>query len=147
MISKSLSSVAIRGNVWKIHCAKSVRIGSYSGPHFRDTEYFLIQSECGKMRTRRTLNTDTFHAVIWAASITWLPRNNLFPRSMVYSSISNSKLWNPTFQCMGIFRLAIIHLRESPTFKTTHVKDNCASPCNIVKERSTRTWFINETQG
>ena len=50
------------------HCAKGVRIRSYSGPDFSafglNTErYFLrIQSKCGKMRTRITLNTDTFHA-------------------------------------------------------------------------------------
>ena len=43
----------------------------YSGPHFHafglNTERYsvslCIQSECGKMRTRITPNTDTFHAV------------------------------------------------------------------------------------
>ena len=51
------------------HCVKSVRIRSYSGPHFPafglNTEYVSlhIQSECGKMRTGITPNTDTFHAV------------------------------------------------------------------------------------
>ena len=50
---------------------KSVRIRSYSGPHFPvfglNTERYSvslrIQSECGKMRTRITPNTDTFYAV------------------------------------------------------------------------------------
>ena len=54
-----------------IHCAKSVRIRSYSGPYFPafgvNTErYFVslrIQSECGIMRTRITPYTDTFHAM------------------------------------------------------------------------------------
>ena len=54
-----------------LHCVKSVCIRSYSGPHFpaigMNTErYFVslrIQSECGKMRTRITPNTDTFCAV------------------------------------------------------------------------------------
>ena len=49
-------------------CVKSVRIQNYSGPHFpafglnteSDTR---IQSECGKMRTRITPNTDTFYEV------------------------------------------------------------------------------------
>ena len=53
------------------HCVKSVRIRSYSGPHFPafglNTERYgvslCIQSECGKMRTRITPNTDTFHAM------------------------------------------------------------------------------------
>ena len=57
------------------HCVKSVRILSYSGPYFPafglNTERYsislCIQSECGKMRTRITPNTDTFHAVKVAA--------------------------------------------------------------------------------
>ena len=55
-----------------IHCVKSVHNRSYSGPHFPalglNTERYSlslhIQSECGKMRTRITLNMDTFYAVI-----------------------------------------------------------------------------------
>ena len=47
------------------HCIKSVCIRSFSDPYFTafglNTE--LIQSECGKIRTRKTPNTDTFHAV------------------------------------------------------------------------------------
>ena len=45
---------------------KSVRIQSYSGPHFPafglNTEKvsLRIQSKCGKIRTRITPNTDTF---------------------------------------------------------------------------------------
>ena len=50
------------------HCVKSVRIWSYSGPHFpafglnteRYGESLRIQSECGKIRTRITPNTNTF---------------------------------------------------------------------------------------
>ena len=45
-----------------IHCLKSVRIRSYSGPHFPAFR-LRIQSECGKMRTRIIPYTDTFHAV------------------------------------------------------------------------------------
>ena len=55
-----------------LHCVKSAGIRSYSGPHFPafglNTERYKvslrIQSECGKMRTRITPNTDTFHAVL-----------------------------------------------------------------------------------
>ena len=50
---------------------KSVRIWSYSGPHFpalglnkeRYSVSLRIQSECGKIRTRITPNTGTFHTV------------------------------------------------------------------------------------
>ena len=47
-------------NLVLFHCVKSVYIRSYSGPHFPSLR---IRSECGKMRTRITPNTDTFHAV------------------------------------------------------------------------------------
>ena len=68
-------STSLQGSKWAItmrpHCIKSVRIRSYSGPHFptfgldRDkcSVSLRIQSECRKMRTRITPNTDTFHAV------------------------------------------------------------------------------------
>ena len=53
------------------HCVKSVPIRSYSGLRFPtfglDTERYgvslRIQSECGKMRTKITPNTNTFYAV------------------------------------------------------------------------------------
>ena len=53
------------------HCTKNVRIQSYSGPYFPayglNMERFgvslCIQSKCGKMWIRITLDTDTFHAV------------------------------------------------------------------------------------
>ena len=53
------------------HCAKSVCIRSYSGPHFPafglKTERYevslRIQSECGKMQTRITPNMNNFHTV------------------------------------------------------------------------------------
>ena len=53
------------------HCVKSVLIRSFSGPYFLafglNTERYSvslhIQSECGKIRTRKIPNTDTFHAV------------------------------------------------------------------------------------
>ena len=66
------SQLVIRQQLDKTnYCVKSVRIRSYSGPHFPafglNTErYFVslrIQSECGKIRTRITLNADTFRAM------------------------------------------------------------------------------------
>ena len=51
---------------------KSLRIRSYSDPHFptfgldmeRNSVSLRIQSECRKIRTRITPNTDTFYAVV-----------------------------------------------------------------------------------
>ena len=55
----------------KYHSMKSVRIRNYSGPHFpifglNKERYFVshrIQSECGKIRTRKSPNTDTCYAL------------------------------------------------------------------------------------
>ena len=56
------------------HCVKSVCIQSYSRPYFPafglNTERYSIslrriQSECGKILTRVTLNTDNFYSVIF----------------------------------------------------------------------------------
>ena len=55
-----------------IHCVKTIRIWSYSGPQFpafglkmeKCRVSLRIQSECGKMWTRKTPNTDTFHTGI-----------------------------------------------------------------------------------
>ena len=54
---------------WK--CVKSVRIQSFYGPYFPafglNTDTYSVslhfQSKCGKIRTRKTPNTDTFHAL------------------------------------------------------------------------------------
>ena len=59
-------------NVHEPHYVKSVRIQSYSGPHFpafgvntqRCGVSLRIPSECGKMWTRIIPNTDTFHEVL-----------------------------------------------------------------------------------
>ena len=45
----------------RCHCVKSVLIWSYSGPYYNVFELISSdQSECGKMRTRITPNTNTF---------------------------------------------------------------------------------------
>ena len=55
----------------KYYCVKSVFIWSYSGPYFpacglnmeRYEISLRIQSKCVELRTRITINTNTFHAV------------------------------------------------------------------------------------
>ena len=46
---------------------------------------------------------------------------------------------------MSPFRLATIHLSESPESKTTHVKHNCARLYNNCKNTTYKDLFINET--
>ena len=71
----------ISKNWWRfLHCVKSVGIRSFSGPYFPafglNTEkysvYLPIQSECGKIQTKKTPNTDTFSAIL----ITWWYHEN-----------------------------------------------------------------------
>ena len=64
-----------------LHWVKSVRIRSFSGPYFpafgQNTERLIvslcIQSKCGKIRTRKTQHTATFHAVLdfWRILYNW----------------------------------------------------------------------------
>ena len=69
---------------------KSVLVLSYSGPYFLafglNTERYSvslrIRSECGKMWTKITSNTDAFYAVI-----SWLLRNGIVVRVLNYQSI------------------------------------------------------------
>ena len=76
------------------HCMKSVRIRSYSGPHFpafglnaeRYGVSLCIQFECGKIRTRTTPNTDSFYAV----RLLSIENVILFRQSIVCSCITFS---------------------------------------------------------
>ena len=65
------------------YCLTNVPIRSYSDPHFPtlglNTERYRvslrIQFECGKMRTRKTPNTDNFYAVFIFKSTVFSPIN------------------------------------------------------------------------
>ena len=56
--------------IWIAHCMKNVRVWSFSGPYFPafglNTErygiFLPIQTECSKIWTRKTPNTDAFQA-------------------------------------------------------------------------------------
>ena len=64
----------------KLHCAKSVRIRSFSGPYFaafrlnkeRYQVSLRIQSECGKIRTRKTPNTELFTQFYFRDCYHWI---------------------------------------------------------------------------
>ena len=74
---------------------KSARLWSYSAQHFpafglnaeRYGVSLRIQSECGKMLTRITPNTDTFYAVILFRFAT-LAQQNIVKRSLTNTTSS-----------------------------------------------------------
>ena len=87
-----------------ILCVKRVFIRSYSGPSFlafglnmeRNSVSLRIQSECGKMRTRITLNTENFYAVIpivlLSSIISVIKCSNVFKEHLsVTVSVSNQE--------------------------------------------------------
>ena len=54
------------GKLHALHCVKSVRIQSYSGPHFSRIFPYSdwMRENAGKMRTKITPNKDTVYAVL-----------------------------------------------------------------------------------
>ena len=85
-----------------LHCVKSVRIRSFSGPYFptigTNTERYglllRIQSECGELRTRKTPNMDTFHAVFGNKNHTHQKRHGRYPAIFwLLSLYLKSKKW------------------------------------------------------
>ena len=70
----------------RLQCVKRVRMWIFSGPYFSafglNTERYgvslLVQSEYGKTRTRKILNTDTFYAVLSEQTKSW---SKLYPIS------------------------------------------------------------------
>ena len=50
-------------NLLAMHCVESVRIRSFSGPYFPAFGR-NIQSQCGKIQTKKIPNMDAFHAVM-----------------------------------------------------------------------------------
>ena len=81
------------------HCVKSIRIQSFSGPYFLvfglHTERYSVslrmQSKCEKIRTKKTPNTVTFHAmqINWLLSM-WWQYYPLFVWDLLQSFIINS---------------------------------------------------------
>ena len=72
LLSTSVKRVFFQEELQNVHCIKSVRILSFSGPYFPafglNTEIYgvnlRVQSKCGKMRVRKTRNMGTFHKVV-----------------------------------------------------------------------------------
>ena len=89
-----------------IHCVKSVRILSFSGPYFpvfglnmeRYGVSLRIQSECEKLQTRKTSNTDTFHPVIITIEV--VIRFSDLSRFILFSSSKSPNIFANT--CLPI---------------------------------------------
>ena len=64
-------SSLLNSGIYEYHCVKSVRVRGFSSPYFpvfglnakRFGVSLRIQSKYGKIRTKQTPNTDTFHVV------------------------------------------------------------------------------------
>ena len=93
------------------HRVKRVHIQSFSGPYFpafRLNTYIYkvnlrIQSECGKMRTRKAQNTDTFHVV------------SFFQKALV--------VWI-VFSKLVLLQLEILYMTWTLILETNHCKDS-----------------------
>ena len=95
-----------------MHCVKSCHIWNVSGPGFSsfglNTEIYRVnlcsQSKYGKMRTRKTPNTDTFHAV-WSYLLKRLLKEDftsLFPVLLVFEK-NTGKICTFSFRIKVIF--------------------------------------------
>ena len=85
-----------------LHCVKSVRIRSFFGPYFPAYSVSLrIQSECGKTRTRKTPNTNTFHAVFLSDSGT--RSRSSHRRCSVKKVLLNFSQISQENSCVGVF--------------------------------------------
>ena len=80
------------------YCVKSARIRSFSGPYFPvsglDTERLClrIQSECRKIRTKKTPNTDIFHAVRVMRNMNIYGRNQIAEKTTEIPSLQ--RIWS-----------------------------------------------------
>ena len=93
---------------------KSVRIQSFSGPYFPSFEpnSLRIQAECGKIRTRKTPNIDTFLAV---RRFHFVLSENFNPILTIAEQEHFKKLWGkPVFN--QIFSLCTVFCFDSYTY-------------------------------
>ena len=110
-----------------MHCLKSVRIRSYSGPYFAafglNTERYSvslrIQSEYGEIRTKITPNTDTFYAV--------------YVLRKIFPMISRVFVKN-----MRICNYVVFQLWEKYVSKRSLIKHTCS-----CRYKLTKIWTLN----
>ena len=108
--------------ITQIHCLKDVRIRSFSDPYFPafglNTERcgvpLRIQCKCGKTRTRKTPNMNTFHAVIACDFENMIYEGLCLLSRWVRKSPLDEKdfiVWLPTFKFIFLksLRLGIVY--------------------------------------
>ena len=97
----SIISVYPVGDVREPHCAKSARIKSFFGPWYLAEKYGVslhIQSECGKIQTRKTPNTDIFYAVSVSGPIKLvMPTFHQFVKRALESPVTIEQIGNSSF--------------------------------------------------
>ena len=117
------------GNSRIAYCVKSVRIRSYSGPHFptfglntkKNTSSLRIQSEYGKKWTRITPNTKAFYAVSFV-QFQWCTFNS--------NAGETKKVTDSTFISVIFVFVLFIFKRISLTFPTLVLNLNLSNPAN-----------------
>ena len=83
-----LTRIGLRKFIINIHCVKSVRIWSFSGPYFAA---FGLNTERYRISHRIQSNTDTFYAVITRHLVFLVENNNLRRKNEVWNSrVTNS---------------------------------------------------------
>ena len=108
-----------------MHCVKNVHIRSYFGSYFPEFRLNMerysisirIQSECGKMLTRITPNTDTFHVVVLTSAIFFIGLWNYLKnsRQWIYAIWSSLKKW---MTCNKRIAILVTPLIWRPPYKT-----------------------------
>ena len=114
------------------NCKKKVHTQSFSGPYFPafglNTDIYSvnlrIQSKCGKIRTRKTRNTDTFYAVVFSLLKTYRSRSicifirnlNIYKKIIIggFNNLMHVPKWSEALQksCSKIFKVCLTILRH-----------------------------------
>ena len=126
-----------------MHCAKSVRIQNYSGPHFPafglNTERYsvslCIQSKCGKIRTRIILNADSFYTVMQFEETQSNAPDPIKFHCVKYRNFTQ-------FPGMKILRKCTVSIE----FRRNHSKlcGNCAFPQYFYSRKLGENWYFKQ---
>ena len=113
-------------NISPYFCVIRVRIRSFSGPYFPafgpNIVSIRIQSEYGKIRTRKTPNMDTFHAMYFKHFLTLLeqPLTMCFNVVLVFLSLTLNS-FHSFFLCFHCWIwTSKCHFREIVAWYVTH---------------------------
>ena len=114
----------------ELHCVKSVSIRSFSGPYFpafglnieRHSVSLHIQSRYGKIRTRKTPNTDTFHTVLFLTVRKKTKIRNVLANNMSMDINLSKAQWSKLIQSDGFLGKTLGNLGKKD-FAVPLIKD------------------------